>query len=55
MSGRPASSGDLSAAFSFVPHGDPEPTEWMAAHPGWIRIPATLVPRPGTVGIRRTA
>ena len=31
--------------FCFVPHGAPEPTEWMARHPGWFKIPATFVPR----------
>jgi len=36
---------DLVVPFIFVPHGDPEPTEWMARHPGWVRFPATLVPR----------
>ena len=45
MSGRDGSSGDLTAPFLFVPTGDPEPTAWMAAHPDWIKIPATLVPR----------
>lgn len=45
MSGRGGSSGDLTAPFIFVPTGDPEPTDWMAAHPDWIKIPATLVPR----------
>lgn len=42
---KPGSS-DLKAAFVFVKHGDPPPTEWMAAHPGWVKFPATLVPRP---------
>ena len=45
MSARDGSSGDLTAPFIFVPTGDPEPTAWMAAHPDWIKIPATLVPR----------
>ena len=31
--------------FCFVPHGAPEPTEWMARHPGWFKIPATFIPR----------
>jgi hypothetical protein len=31
--------------FCFVPHGAPAPTEWMARHPGWFKIPATFVPR----------
>ena len=44
MSGRVGSSGDLTAPFIFVPTGNPEPTEWMAAHPDWIKIPATRVP-----------
>lgn len=38
MSGRDGSSGDLTAPFIFVP------TAWMAAHPDWIKIPATLMP-----------
>lgn len=37
---------DLKTAFVFVKHGDPPPTEWMAAHPGWVKFPATPVPRP---------
>jgi hypothetical protein len=45
MPGQDASSGDPTASFIFVPTGDPEPTEWMAAHPNWIKLPATLVPR----------
>jgi hypothetical protein len=36
---------DLDAPFLFVAHGDPPPTEWMARHPGWIQVPATMVPR----------
>ncbi len=44
MSGRDGSSGDLTAPFIFVPTGAPEPTAWMAAHPDWIKIPATLIP-----------
>ena len=36
---------DLDTSFLFVPHGDPLPTEWMARHPGWIKVPATMVPR----------
>jgi hypothetical protein len=38
-------SDDLHLPWIFVPHGAPEPTEWMAEHPGWIKIPATMVPR----------
>jgi hypothetical protein len=53
MSERSGSSGDLSAPFIFVPTGAPEPTEWMAAHPHWIKIPATLVPR-GSASSRST-
>ena len=29
----------------FVPHGEPEPTEWLASHPDYIKLPATFVPR----------
>jgi hypothetical protein len=36
---------DLDAAMIFVRHGDPELTEWMARHPGHVRIPAVMVPR----------
>jgi hypothetical protein len=35
----------LVVPFIFVPHGDPPPLEWMAAHPDWIRVAATFVPR----------
>ena len=38
--------GDLESPFLFVPHGAPEPTEWMRKHPGWVKFPATFVPRP---------
>ena len=31
--------------FIFVPHGHPEPKEWMARHPGWVKFPAVMVPR----------
>ena len=36
---------DLVVPFIFVPKGDPEPTEWLAQHPGAIKIPAVFVPR----------
>lgn len=36
---------DLEVPFIFVPHGAAEPSEWMARHPGWIKIPAIFVPR----------
>jgi hypothetical protein len=45
MSGRDGSPDDLTTLFVFVPTGDPAPTAWMAAHPNWIKIPATLMPR----------
>ena len=38
-------SGDAHGSFVFVPHGDPDPVEWMREHPGWLRIPATMVVR----------
>ncbi len=36
---------DLRMSFIFVPHGEPEPLEWMAEHPGWVKFPAVMVPR----------
>ena len=38
-------SDDLNVPFLFVRHGDPLPAEWMARHPGWVKFPATMVPR----------
>jgi hypothetical protein len=35
----------LVVPFIFVPHGHPLPIEWMHEHPGWVRFPATFVPR----------
>lgn len=50
---KPGSS-EAKAAFMFVRHGDPLPTAWMAAHPGWVKFPATLVTRPaGATGRAR--
>ena len=43
--GKPEGS-EFKVPFLFVKHGDPLPLEWMAAHPGWVKFPATLVPRP---------
>lgn len=37
---------DLTIPFYFIPHGAPEPTEWLARHPNNFRIPATFIPRP---------
>ena len=37
--------GDLQAPFLFVPHGAPEPMEWMRRHPVWVKFPAPFVPR----------
>ena len=53
MSDPPTRSGspdDFAVPFVFVPHGGPEPLEWMAAHPGWVKIPATFVPRRNSGG-----
>ena len=36
---------ELRVPFIFVPHGHPEPKEWMARHPGWVKFPAVMVPR----------
>ena len=37
--------GDLESPFLFVPHDAPDPVEWMRKHPGWVKFPATFVPR----------
>jgi len=36
---------ELKVPFIFVPHGAPEPTEWLANHRDFIKLPATFVPR----------
>src|SRR5271167_5056518 len=36
---------ELKLPFIFVPHGAPEPFEWLENHPDWIKLPATFVPR----------
>ncbi len=44
--GKSRGANEIGTPFVFVRHGDPLPLDWMARHPGWIRFPATLVPRP---------
>jgi hypothetical protein len=36
---------EIKLPFIFVPHGLPEPTEWVQRHPDYIKLPATLEPR----------
>jgi len=36
---------ELKLPFIFVPHGAPEPIEWLSRHPDYIKLPATFVPR----------
>ena len=36
---------ELKLPFIFVPYGAPEPTEWLARHPDYIKLPATFEPR----------
>jgi hypothetical protein len=36
----------LRLPFVFVPDGAPTPLEWMAAHPGFVTVPARFLPRP---------
>src|SRR5271167_2387525 len=36
---------ELKLPFIFVPHRQPEPTEWLQRHPDNIKLPATFVPR----------
>jgi len=45
QSSRSSRSDDLDSPFLFVPRGVPEPTAWMARHPGWAKFPAVMVPR----------
>lgn len=35
---------ELALPFIFVPHGAPDPTDWLASHPDHIKLPATFVP-----------
>jgi hypothetical protein len=36
----------LRLPFAFVPDGAPPPLDWMAAHPGFVTLPARFLPRP---------
>jgi hypothetical protein len=36
----------LGVDFVFVPHGNPLPLEWMAAHPNYVTISAVFIPDP---------
>jgi hypothetical protein len=40
----PHSFDEIKLPFIFVPHGAPEPTEWLQRHPDTIKLPATFVP-----------
>jgi hypothetical protein len=44
MPSDPHSFYELKLPFIFVPHGAPEPTEWMIIHLDWIKLSATLEP-----------
>jgi hypothetical protein len=35
---------EIKLPFIFVPHGAPEPTEWLERHRDYIKLPATFVP-----------
>ena len=36
---------EIKLPFIYVPHGDPEPAEWIERHPDYIKMPATFIPR----------
>jgi hypothetical protein len=36
---------EIKLPFIFVPHGLPEPPEWLERRPDYIKLPATFVPR----------
>ncbi|MDR3719833.1 MAG: glucosaminidase domain-containing protein [Bryobacteraceae bacterium] len=44
-SGRDAGPDELVLPMIFVPKGDAPPSDWIAAHPDYARLPATRVPR----------
>ena len=50
MGSRKDKAGDLVLPFIFVPKGGEVAVEWLAAHPGAMRIPATMVPRGSAAG-----
>jgi hypothetical protein len=41
---------ELVVPFVFVPGGTAPPEEWLMAHPGWVRVSATLVPSASEAG-----
>jgi hypothetical protein len=41
----PDSFDEIKLPFIYIPHGEPEPTEWLQRHPDYIKMPATYVPR----------
>ena len=45
MASDPLSFDEIKLPFIFVPHGEPEPTEWLHRHPDYIKLPATFMPR----------
>jgi hypothetical protein len=45
MPSDPLSFDEIKLPFIFVPHGEPEPTEWLHRHPDYIKLPATFMPR----------
>ena len=45
MSSDPHSFDEIRLPFICVPHGEPEPTEWLSRQPDYIKLPATFVPR----------
>ena len=44
---------ELRLPFLFVPEGEEPSPEWLAEHPGWVKVPAHFVPHETGSGSRQ--